>query len=351
MQQVGDRALRRAGARGGRRRARGAGLGGGRQLRLGRRRWCWCRRWSTSPVTSRCWPPVASPTAAGSRRRSRSAREGVLLGTRFLASAEMAIDRPWKERIVAADATDAVKVPSSERVMPPFTLELPPGRAARAASAANAADRSARVGPRVGGPGERRPLVRGRRAGGRRARPAAVHGPVGRARARHRAGRGDHRPADGRDGGGAAPPPWSELAALACARRKKSASSESPSRSASPGVKQGSCRVAGSGESAHLPWQAGRPGGHRPGPGDRGSRRTRSSASRRRGICGSDLHLYEVMGPFIDEGDILGHEPMGSRRGGGLGGRQHRARRSRRHPLQHLLRALLHVRSGPSVPV
>jgi threonine dehydrogenase-like Zn-dependent dehydrogenase len=29
------------------------------------------------------------------------------------------------------------------------------------------------------------------------------------------------------------------------------------------------------------------------------------------GICGSDLHLYEVMGPFMVEGDILGHEPMG----------------------------------------
>jgi threonine dehydrogenase-like Zn-dependent dehydrogenase len=28
-------------------------------------------------------------------------------------------------------------------------------------------------------------------------------------------------------------------------------------------------------------------------------------------ICGSDLHLYEVMGPFIGEGAILGHEPMG----------------------------------------
>jgi threonine dehydrogenase-like Zn-dependent dehydrogenase len=28
-------------------------------------------------------------------------------------------------------------------------------------------------------------------------------------------------------------------------------------------------------------------------------------------ICGSDLHLYEVLGMFIDEGDILGHEPMG----------------------------------------
>ena len=29
------------------------------------------------------------------------------------------------------------------------------------------------------------------------------------------------------------------------------------------------------------------------------------------GICGSDLHLYEVIGPFMSEGDVLGHEPMG----------------------------------------
>ena len=28
-------------------------------------------------------------------------------------------------------------------------------------------------------------------------------------------------------------------------------------------------------------------------------------------ICGSDLHLYELFGPFLDRGDILGHEPMG----------------------------------------
>src|ERR1700712_3335990 len=28
-------------------------------------------------------------------------------------------------------------------------------------------------------------------------------------------------------------------------------------------------------------------------------------------ICGSDLHLYEIFGPFLDRGDILGHEPMG----------------------------------------
>ncbi len=28
-------------------------------------------------------------------------------------------------------------------------------------------------------------------------------------------------------------------------------------------------------------------------------------------ICGSDLHLYEVLSPFMSAGDILGHEPMG----------------------------------------
>ncbi|MFA5708846.1 zinc-dependent alcohol dehydrogenase [Mycolicibacterium sp.] len=28
-------------------------------------------------------------------------------------------------------------------------------------------------------------------------------------------------------------------------------------------------------------------------------------------ICGSDLHLYEVLGAFMNSGDVLGHEPMG----------------------------------------
>ncbi|WP_072314719.1 zinc-dependent alcohol dehydrogenase [Agrococcus sp. Marseille-P2731] len=28
-------------------------------------------------------------------------------------------------------------------------------------------------------------------------------------------------------------------------------------------------------------------------------------------ICGSDLHLYELFGPFLDKGDVLGHETMG----------------------------------------
>jgi threonine dehydrogenase-like Zn-dependent dehydrogenase len=29
------------------------------------------------------------------------------------------------------------------------------------------------------------------------------------------------------------------------------------------------------------------------------------------GLCGSDLHLYELLGPFLTPGDVLGHEPMG----------------------------------------
>lgn len=29
------------------------------------------------------------------------------------------------------------------------------------------------------------------------------------------------------------------------------------------------------------------------------------------GLCGSDLHLYEVLSPLMTPGDILGHEPMG----------------------------------------
>jgi threonine dehydrogenase-like Zn-dependent dehydrogenase len=28
-------------------------------------------------------------------------------------------------------------------------------------------------------------------------------------------------------------------------------------------------------------------------------------------ICDSDLHLYEVLDPFMVDRDILGHEPMG----------------------------------------
>ncbi len=61
-------------------------------------------------------------------------------------------------------------------------------------------------------------------------------------------------------------------------------------------------------------------------------------------ICGSDLHLYEVLGPFIDEGDILGHEPMGIVEEVGPTVTHIKRRRPRRDPVQHLLRALLDVR-------
>ncbi|MCO5571885.1 hypothetical protein L7F22_025633 [Adiantum nelumboides] len=48
------------------------------------------------------------------------------------------------------------------------------------------------------------------------------------------------------------------------------------------------------------------------------------------GLCGSDLHLYEVLAPFLTPGDVLGHEPMG---------------------VVAELRALLDVRARPAVPV
>lgn len=48
--------------------------------------------------------------------------QGASLGTRFLATTEMAIDPAWKARICAAVDVDAVKVAHAERVMPSFTL-------------------------------------------------------------------------------------------------------------------------------------------------------------------------------------------------------------------------------------
>jgi enoyl-[acyl-carrier protein] reductase II len=46
--------------------------------------------------------------------------QGVSMGTRFLASTELGIADGWKRRIVEADAVDAVNVPNSERVLPPY---------------------------------------------------------------------------------------------------------------------------------------------------------------------------------------------------------------------------------------
>ena len=93
--------------------------------------------------------------------------QGVSLGTRFLASTEMTIDRAWKDRIVAAGALDAVKVPHSERVMPPFTL--PQFGVPFAPRVANRADRQPR------GRSRQRRSGRGRTAAARAARAGGGH--------------------------------------------------------------------------------------------------------------------------------------------------------------------------------
>ncbi|KOX03425.1 2-nitropropane dioxygenase [Streptomyces sp. NRRL B-1140] len=47
--------------------------------------------------------------------------QGVAIGTRLLASAEMDIAEEWKDRIVRAEARDTVKLAHSDRFMPPFS--------------------------------------------------------------------------------------------------------------------------------------------------------------------------------------------------------------------------------------
>ncbi|MFF5701116.1 NAD(P)H-dependent flavin oxidoreductase [Streptomyces sp. NPDC012794] len=46
--------------------------------------------------------------------------QGVVMGTRFLASVEMSVSQAWKDRVVASGAADTVKVVGSERILPPF---------------------------------------------------------------------------------------------------------------------------------------------------------------------------------------------------------------------------------------
>ena len=69
------------------------------------------------------------------------------------------------------------------------------------------------------------------------------------------------------------------------------------------------------------------------------------------GLCGSDLHLYETLGPFMEAGDIVGHEPMGIVEEVGRGVSEPQGRRPRRRAVQHLLRLVLDVRPGPLQPV
>lgn len=67
-------------------------------------------------------------------------------------------------------------------------------------------------------------------------------------------------------------------------------------------------------------------------------------------ICGSDLHLYGVLAPFMDEGGIITMGPWASSRGSAQPSPTS-SRGSGGHPLQRFLRALLHVSPGPAVAV
>jgi enoyl-[acyl-carrier protein] reductase II len=90
--------------------------------------------------------------------------QGVVMGTRFLAAREMAIATAWKERIVAADALDAVKVANSERIMPPFNRPGGPAepRALRTPLVDRLRDDPRSVDPAQAGPELRTALLAGR---------------------------------------------------------------------------------------------------------------------------------------------------------------------------------------------
>jgi enoyl-[acyl-carrier protein] reductase II len=54
--------------------------------------------------------------------------QGVVMGTRLLASAEMAISPEWKRMIVAADATQAIKAETVDALLPPYNRPAWPCR-------------------------------------------------------------------------------------------------------------------------------------------------------------------------------------------------------------------------------
>src|SRR5437762_2155368 len=64
-------------------------------------------------------------------------------------------------------------------------------------------------------------------------------------------------------------------------------------------------------EGAHVARGTRRAGGHGRRPRDPTAHGRHHPPYLMR-ICGSDLHLYEVLGAFIDPGDVLGHEPIGT---------------------------------------
>ncbi|MEV5321169.1 nitronate monooxygenase [Streptomyces sp. NPDC052687] len=80
--------------------------------------------------------------------------QGVVIGTRLLASVEMRIAGEWKERIVAADARDTIKLAHSDRYLPPFSRPGAYGvpRSLRTPFVEEAEEHPERVDPEEAGP-------------------------------------------------------------------------------------------------------------------------------------------------------------------------------------------------------
>ena len=88
-----------------------------------------------------------------------------------------------------------------------------------------------------------------------------------------------------------------------------------------------------------------------PRPDDRGADRRDHPGHLDRRSAAPTCTSTRCSAPFMSEGDILGHEPMGIVEEVGAEVTQPPARRPRRHPVPDLLRALLHVRPGAADPV
>ena len=64
------------------------------------------------------------------------------------------------------------------------------------------------------------------------------------------------------------------------------------------------------------------------------------------GLCGSDLHLYDPLTPFMTKGDVVGHEAMGNNHRSRAGRVDPGGWRSRGRAVQHQLRYLLECGQG-----
>ena len=115
-----------------------------------------------------------SPTAAASPPRWPSAPRASAWARASWPATRCGVAEAWKQRIVAADALEAVKVDNDDS----FMLLHPPRRGRPTPSAAHPPDRPAPRGARDRGPGRGRARVPGGGAGRARPRVPALRRPV-----------------------------------------------------------------------------------------------------------------------------------------------------------------------------